>query len=559
MRRAGWFVVILAMLLVAAGAAWYGGTRVRSPEQAAAGAAPPPRSVLTVPVELRVLSSELVTRGDVRPEVAVEVAGPAPIGGGQAVVTAVAVAAGDVVDEVTPVVEVSGRPVFVMEGDAPVFRQLGPGTTGRDVAQLQAGLAAGGCDVGESGVFDETTKACVVELYERFGYTPVRASDSEEADLAAAREAVADAADGVEDAEAALATAAAGPTELQLLEARQAVTAADNAASAAVAAAETTEIDAVSAVDTAIRTLNAALVEADPDRDDDAGGDSGGGGSSSGVGARVDAGAAITDALRGVDRARREGRLEVEHAEAVHQRAEAALAALEADPVTVDEQRALDQAHQRLRRAEADLEVLQAASGPVVRLGEIVFVPSLPARVDSLNAVAGRPVGGTEDNGGLGGGALLVLSSAGLVVAAEVPAGDVGLVAVGATADLLDETSGTVVTAPVRSIGPVRASSTGGGIAAEVLLVSDDVPAEWSGRNVRVTFTAAATEHPVLVVPQIAVSSGADGVERVEVLGADGVIRDVAVRAGLSADGFVEVTAITAGELNEADKVVTSQ
>lgn len=559
MRRAGWFGVTLVVLLVAAGAAWYGGTRVRSPEQAAAGAAPPPRSVLTVPVELRVLSSTLVTRGDVRPEVAVEVAGPVPVGGGQAVVTAVAVVAGDVVDEVMPVVEVSGRPVFVMAGTAPVFRQLGPGTSGRDVAQLQAGLAAGGCDAGASAVFDEATKACVVELYERFGYTPVRASDSEEADLAAARQAVADAADGFEDAEAALAAAAAGPTELQLLEARQAVTAADHALSAARASAETAEIDAVSAVDTAIRALNAALVEADPDRNDDA--SPAGGGGSGGVGARVDAGAEITGALRGVDRARREGRLQIEQAEAVQQRAETALAVLEADPVTVDQQRALAQAQQRLTRAEADLEAVQAASGPVVRLGEIVFVPSLPARVDSLNAVAGRPVGDTGDTGGFGGGtgALVVLSSAGLVVAAEVPAGDVGLVAVGTEVELLDETSGTLVVAPVRSVGPLRASPSGGGMAAEVLLAGEHVPAEWSGRNVRVTFTAAATDHPVLVVPQIAVSSRADGVERVEVLGADGVIRDVPVRGGLSADGFVEVTPITDGDLNEADKVVTSQ
>lgn len=557
----------MVVLLVAAGAAWFSGTRVRSPEQAAAEAGAPPRSVLSVPVELRVLSSTLVVRGDVRPDVAVEVAGPGPVGGGQAVVTAVMVAVGDVVDAVMPVVEVSGRPVFVMEGSAPVFRQLGPGTTGRDVAQLQTALAADGCDAGDSGVFDEATKACVVELYERFGYAPVRASDSEEADLVTAREAVADAVDAVADAEAALATAEAGPTELQLMDGRGAVDTARNQLAAAHVAAETAERTAVGTVNSSLRTLNAALVAADPDADDgdSGGGDGGGGGQAgggSGVAERVDAGEAVVEALRGVTASRRASALQIADAEAGLQRAEAALAVLEGEPQTADQQRALSQAQQRLERAESDLVALQAASGPVVRLGEVVFVPSLPARVDSLNAVAGRAVGSGGDQFGQpggGGGGLMVLSSAGLVVGAEVAAGDVGLVAVGASAELLDESSGTVVTAAVDSVGAVRASPSGAGMAAPVMLSGADVPAEWSGRNVRVTFTAAATEHPVLVVPQIAVSSRADGAERVEVVEADGTIRDVAVRTGLAADGFVEVSPLTAGELNENDKVVTSR
>ena len=40
------------------------------------------------------------------------------------------------------IVEVAGRPLFVFPGTVPAYRNLSPGETGTDVAQLQAGLRA---------------------------------------------------------------------------------------------------------------------------------------------------------------------------------------------------------------------------------------------------------------------------------------------------------------------------------------------------------------------------------------------------------------------------------
>ncbi len=40
------------------------------------------------------------------------------------------------------VLELSGRPVFVLAGTTPSYRDLAVGGTGDDVAQLQRGLAA---------------------------------------------------------------------------------------------------------------------------------------------------------------------------------------------------------------------------------------------------------------------------------------------------------------------------------------------------------------------------------------------------------------------------------
>jgi hypothetical protein len=84
------------------------------------------------------------------------------------------------------------------------------------------------------------------------------------------------------------------------------------------------------------------------------------------------------------------------------------------------------------------------------------------------------------------------------------------------------------------------------------------IPAEWSGRNVRVTITAASTSGKVLVVPLAAVSSAADGSTRVQVKLADGGLRVTQVDVGVSADGFVEVRPTGDAELRPGDAVVVS-
>ena len=52
-------------LLLAVGA-WIAGAQIRSPAQVAAETAPPDPSAITVPVERRTLSSEVIVRGTVR-------------------------------------------------------------------------------------------------------------------------------------------------------------------------------------------------------------------------------------------------------------------------------------------------------------------------------------------------------------------------------------------------------------------------------------------------------------------------------------------------------------
>lgn len=76
-----------------------------------------------------------------------------------AVVTIAPPPVGGEVVEGDVVVEVSGRPVFVLEGTAPMYRSLRPGMSGADVVQLQVALARLGYEPDADGVFGEATKA----------------------------------------------------------------------------------------------------------------------------------------------------------------------------------------------------------------------------------------------------------------------------------------------------------------------------------------------------------------------------------------------------------------
>ena len=60
----------------------------------------------------------------------------------------------------------------------------------------------------------------------------------------------------------------------------------------------------------------------------------------------------------------------------------------------------------------------------------------------------------------------------------------------------------------------------------------------------------------MLVVPVAALSSGADGGARVELVGDDGGDPPVDVEPGLSAEGFVAMTPLGDAQLDEGDLVV---
>ncbi|MEU7513136.1 peptidoglycan-binding protein [Streptomyces sp. NPDC042898] len=199
-------LVVGAVVLTAAGA--FAGTVIKSPAQVAADAGPPPADVLTAPVERRVLHETVVLRGTVAAGQTVQVAPVATGGeGGVAVVTKVPFEVGAAVRAGQVLLEISGRPLFVLPGHLPVYRDLKPGATGDDVAQLQSALAALGLGRGgdPSGTYGPGTKVAVEGFYAAAGYDPRPAVDDGGAGVAAATSAVTSAERAVEDARDALA------------------------------------------------------------------------------------------------------------------------------------------------------------------------------------------------------------------------------------------------------------------------------------------------------------------------------------------------------------------
>ncbi|AGZ41625.1 peptidoglycan-binding protein [Actinoplanes friuliensis] len=149
-----------------------GASFVQSPEQQRASALPPAPSVLTATVEERLLASTVVTRGEVGADRQVEVTPASAQGAEVTVVTAVRTRVGAKIKPGDVVLTVSGRPLMILPGAIPAYRDLKPGDEGDDIAQLQSALRRlGHYDSGDRrGWFGPSTKAAVRRLYADIGY-----------------------------------------------------------------------------------------------------------------------------------------------------------------------------------------------------------------------------------------------------------------------------------------------------------------------------------------------------------------------------------------------------
>ncbi|MEU4092631.1 peptidoglycan-binding protein [Streptomyces sp. NPDC026673] len=204
-RRRRWVVVVAAGAALVAMGGLGASLVIKSPAQAAAEAGAPPRDVLTAPVEYRVLVSSLITRGQVAAgqtaRIAPQISGGDGVSG--AVITKIAAQSGSTLKQGQVLLEVAGRPVFVLKGTVPVYRDLRPGATGKDVAQVQKALRDLGHGTGSDpeGTFGAGTKAALAAFYASIGYDPRPAQDDDGAALRAAEETVKSAERALEDAE----------------------------------------------------------------------------------------------------------------------------------------------------------------------------------------------------------------------------------------------------------------------------------------------------------------------------------------------------------------------
>jgi hypothetical protein len=172
-RRAIALVVVLGLTV----GGWRGWAALRdasrTPAQAAADARPPQPRPVTAAVERRVLHERLQLRGEVGGAATVEVHPTAPEDRSP-IVTALPVAAGTALREGELVLAVAGRPVILLQSDLPLYRDLGPGDSGPDVAGVQRSLGRLGRRIprSEAGTFGAATQAGIAAVWRAAGYEP---------------------------------------------------------------------------------------------------------------------------------------------------------------------------------------------------------------------------------------------------------------------------------------------------------------------------------------------------------------------------------------------------
>lgn len=176
------------------------GMFIKSPAQREAEEAPPPITRLTEPV-VKGAVEQTVSTGILIGHRNTTVV---PVQAGDIIT---AISAQDRVDAGSLLLEVSGRPIVALKGQAPSFRDILPGAAGADVEQLIASLRSLGFETEETS-FGPQAQGAFTEFYASLGYEPVRTGDAEAKQFAAqedqANRSLREARTAVERAEVAL-------------------------------------------------------------------------------------------------------------------------------------------------------------------------------------------------------------------------------------------------------------------------------------------------------------------------------------------------------------------
>ena len=528
---------VIAVVVLAAGLGWYFGSQIRSPAEVAADAEAPEPSNITVEVVSQVLSADVITRGDIVYDepVSVVLSGSFATTPEKLVVTQAVEVNAELV-EGAMAVEVVGRPVFLLTGEIPMYRDLRPGATGDDVLQVEESLARMGFFTGSpDNIWDQATGAAVAAWYQDAGYRPNGLSEADEVALRSARDRVRAAQTAVADAEAALRDAAAGSGQSAVAAARAEIDAAKDALTLAQIDADRANqlaAEAVTEAQAALAKAQADLANGVPDAD----------------AAVAEATAALGQAEFEVGRTATEQQALVDAAAGRVTVAEAALADLQRAVDTSSIRRQIDASREELALAREDLAELEGELGTWLPAGEVVFLKSMPVRVDQVAVSRGSVIDGS----------FITVSGSELALRSSVSERDAPRVEVGMEVEIENPETGESITGVISEKAD-RAGSDG--VAPDRIyleITPSELPEEIVGANVRVTIPVSSTGGAVLAVPAAALSATANGSTILQVENEDRTLRTVTVEAGLAAGGLVEVTAIE-GELAEGDLVVVGR
>lgn len=563
---------VLVTIAVASVVAGVVGSKIESPADAAARTAPPAPSPILVPVEKRILESNVVTRGAARFGLPQPVSiAPSSLKPQSGLITTLPPRNTQVVEGAV-LLTASGRPVFVLQGQVPSYRDLTPGTTGEDVRQLEQGLKRLGFDPGPvDGVYDQLTGSAVAKWYQSKGREPFGPTREQ---IASIRTLEREWGDALKIKVAATATLlAATPT----IESAKATTELNTRTAAVELATRTAErkrmeqslqSDAARAVDEerakaayanaaaeaelAALIADRALIELDPRQPETA---------------RINANAKLEVARAAVHRTKIAGQLAVQAAE----RAAMSVAdklkqaeivetsgrmaerstRLESEKIvqaTLDAQKLaeLDEklANDRVQQIAADLERARRKMGIQVPVDELVFIRTLPVRIEEIKAVVGGSAAGT----------VMTVTDNQLSIDSSLTLEAAPLVKEGMPVAIDEQALGVKAAGIVETVAsnPGTRGVDGFHIYFEVKVNS--TTQKLDGTSVRLTIPIKSTKGVVIAVPNSAISLSADGTSRVQVK-RNNALEFISVTPGLSADGFVEVIP-TNGKLEPGELVV---
>jgi len=474
----------MIVLSLSAGISWFVGSRIESPADIAIRTAPPTPSPILVPIESRKLSVNIVTRGTARfglPQPFTIV--PSNLKTGPSLIATLP-KVNSQLKEGQVVLTASGRPVMLLLGKTPTYRDLSPGISGDDVFQLERRLKRLGFSPGKvDGLYDEKTSRAVSAWYRARNWEPFSSTKRQLADFRSLEQ------DLVQAKKQKLATAAALSTAKLNIK-----SVGDNVKHNQQAAA----------VELASAKADYALVSLDPRQTNTV---------------RKAAEAKLALAEASARKAKSDGELAIRTAKDAMM-----LAELESEI-----------AKDLVKRLDADMTQAKAKLGIQIPADELVFVPELPARVDKISVAVGEPAVGhimsITDN------VLSIDSSLSLDVAPLVKPG---------LKVLIDEQNLGIKSKGV--ISKVAANPGSNGVDAYHIYFEvrvTDNPSNLAGFSVRITIPLKSTNGKVTAVPVSALSLSTDGQSRIQVEG-NGGLEYVVVNPGMAADGYVEVSSADA-------------
>lgn len=513
-RRKQLGAMVGAVVMVGAGG-WIAGTQVHSPADAAAARNAPKAGPVTVGVQRQSLIATVVANGSI------EFASPQPLSlagsvgtgssgaaageGAEQRVTKAPVAGAEI-KEGDVLMAVNGRPVLALSGGVPMYRALGPGTSGDDVKQLQQALRRLGFEPGAiGGHYGQGTAAAVTQWYTSKGYQAQQPSPDEQQQLGQLQQSVSSAQETL-------------------------LTMTGSQSTGGTRAAPRT------GTDTGTDTDSSAGNDSDSDSDTDS---------------RTEAGASTPATETGNDKEIR--KLQLKSAQKSLDMANAALSAYQTTygtKVPAGEAVFFPKLPVRLDKVTVKTGDSPAGQIGTVTGSEVVVQTVVPGSDGELlkkgMAVELTTAGGEKAQG--------TVSALGADAAPSTAEGDGGQ-------STEEASQGSESDAGAESADATDEAPAAGDPSAPVPLrisVPDPGPlAGQAGASVKVTIEIGASDGKVLTVPLAAIRTSADGKARVQVQ-RDSGLSDVQVTVGLSAAGLVEVKP-AGGALKQGDNVVVGK